>query len=123
MLLLDERITADGNHARTWASWSINDGERLQIRDDDGPIGAISLVAVDRVMRRYGRPLAPDVAPDGQSLRCAHYRLSRLRHHAVVDAEARDYLVWQALDGEPVACVAATATAALRHLVARISGI
>jgi len=123
MLLLDERITRDGDHARTWASWSFHDGERLQIRDDDGSTGAVSLVAVDRVMRRYGRPLDPGVALDGQSLHCAQYRLCRLRHHAVVDAEARDYLVWQAPDGEPVACIAATATAVLRHLVARISGI
>src|SRR3954454_696647 len=104
MLLLDERITADGNHARTWASWSISDGERLQIRDDDGSAGAVSLVAVERVMRRYGRALDPGVALDGQSLRCARYRLSRLRHHSVVDAEPRDYLVWQAPDHEPLAC-------------------
>jgi hypothetical protein len=123
MLLLDERITADGKHAKTWASWSINDGERLQIRDDDGSNGAISLVAVDRVMRRYGRPLDQNVSLDGQSLRCAHYRLSRLRHHSVVDAEARDYLVWQAPDDEPVACIATTATAVLRHLIGRLSGI
>jgi len=128
MLLLDERIAADGTHVRTWADWPApgsggdGDDQRLQIRDDAGLAGALSLVAVDRVMARYGRPLERGIAPDGESLRCGRYRLRRLRFHAVVDVEARDYLVWEAPDAEPVACIAAMATAALRHLAAA-SGI
>lgn len=130
MLLLDERITADGTHVRTWAVWPApddagaagdGDDQRLQIRDDAGLTGALSLVAVDRVMSRYGRPLERGIAPEGESLRCGRYRLRRLRFHAVVDAEARDYLVWEAPDAEPLACVAAMATAALRHLAARLA--
>lgn len=139
MLLLDERIKADGTHVRTWAAWL--DGEvggdpgrdtgrddpqlqpRLQIRDDDGATGALPLVAVDRVMTRYGRPLDRDVVLEGESIRCGRYRLRRLRFHAVVDAEARDYLVWEAPDAEPLACVAAMATAALRHLAARLAAV
>jgi len=124
VLLLDERIKADGTHARTWAAWPADEGDasdRLQIRDSDGLAGALSLVAVDRVMNRYGRPLERDVAQAGESMRCGRYRLRRLRFHAVVDAEARDYLVWEAPDAEPLACVAATATAALRHLVIRLA--
>jgi hypothetical protein len=123
MLLLDERIAADGRHARTWASWEISDAQRLQIRDDDGSSAALSLLAVDRVMRRFGRPLEPGVALDGESLACGQYRLHRLRFHAIVDAQGRDYLVWHAPGEEPLACVAATVTAALRHLVGRLSGI
>lgn len=118
MLLLDERITADGTHARTWAT---TDGARLQIRDDDGTGGELSLVAVDRVMRRYGRPLDHGVALEGESLRCGVYRLRRLRYHAAVDVEGRDYLVWEAPGAEPLACVAAMATAALRYLVLRLT--
>jgi hypothetical protein len=119
LLLLDERITADGRHVRTWAA---SDGQRLQITDDDGAGGALSLVAVDRVMCRYGRPVEHGVALDGESLVCGGYRLRRLRHHAVVDAEGRDYLVWERPDGEPLACLAAMATAALRYLTLRLDG-
>jgi hypothetical protein len=119
VLLLDERIKADGTHARTWAT---GEGEHVQIRDDDGPGGALSVIAVDRVMCRYGRPLDPGILLEGDSLACGRYRLRRLRYHAVVDAEARDYLVWERPDGEPLACVAAMATAALRYLALRLAG-
>ncbi|HET7501185.1 MAG TPA: hypothetical protein VFK02_09285 [Kofleriaceae bacterium] len=119
MLLLDERIRPDGTRARTWA---IPVGERLRITDDDGATGELSLVAVDRVMCRYGKPLEDGVAMEGDSLVCGRYRLRRLRYHAVVDAEARDYLVWERPDGEPLACIATMATAALRYLTLRLAG-
>jgi hypothetical protein len=122
VLLLDERIKADGSHARTWAASA---GDRLRISDDDGPTGELSLVAVDRVMCRYGRPLEHGIALEGESLvcgECGAYRLRRLRYHAAVDAEGRDYLVWERPDGEPLACVAAMATAALRYLTLRLAG-
>jgi hypothetical protein len=123
VLLLDERIKANGAHVRTWA---ISDGDRVQIRDDDdptdGPTGELSVAALDHVMRRYGRPLEPGIALDGDVLACGNYRLRRLRFHAVVDAEGRDYLVWERPDGEPLACVAAMATAALRYLTLRLTG-
>ena len=118
MLLLDERIQADGKHVRTWAT---SDGQKLRITDDDGAGGALSLVAIDRVMCRYGRPLDHGIALEGDSLECGQYRLRRLRYHAVVDAEARDYLVWERPDGEPVACLAAMATAAMRYLTLRLA--
>jgi hypothetical protein len=119
VLLLDERITADGGHVRTWAA---SDGDRLRITDDDGAGGSLSLVAVDRVMCRYGRPLEHGIALEGESLLCGHYRLRRLRYRAVVDAEGRDYLVWERPNGEPLACIAAMATAALRYLTLRLDG-
>jgi hypothetical protein len=122
VLLLDERIRSDGALARTWAGC---DGDRLRIveRDGDGDrdteIGELALIAVDAVMRRYGRPLDPDVALDGEALACGIFTLRRLRYCAAVDADGRDYLVWQRPGDEPVACLAATATAALRFLAAR----
>jgi hypothetical protein len=119
MLLLDERINADGTHVRTWATTT---GDRLQITEDGGAMGELSLVAVDRVMCRYGRPLDHGIALEGDALTCGGYRLRRLRYHAVVDAEGRDYLVWERPDGEPLACVAAMATAALRYLTLRLAG-
>jgi hypothetical protein len=118
VLLLDERIRADGSPARTWATC---DGDRVRIVDDDGAVGELSVIAVDQVMRRYGRPLDPAITPEGDSLTCGTCRLRRLRHHALVDAEGRDYLVWERPDDEPLVCVAATVTAALRFLVARWS--
>jgi hypothetical protein len=116
VLLLDERIKPDGSHARTWATC---DGDRVRIRDDDGAAGELPVTAVDQVMRRYGRPLDPGIALEGDSLPCGACTLRRLRYHAMVDAEGRDYLVWERPDDEPVVCVAATATAALRFLVVR----
>lgn len=118
MLLLDERIKPDGAHARTWAS---ADGERVLITDDDGANGALSVMAVDRVMSRYGRPLEHGIVLDGEVLMCGPYRLRRLRFHAAVDAEARDYLVWERPDDEPLACVATMVTSALRFLMMRLA--
>src|ERR1700759_391009 len=117
-MLLDERIKADGAHARTWAT---RDGERLQIPDEDGSSGELSFAAVDHVMRRYGRPFDDGIALEGDSLTCGTFTLRRLRHHAIVDAEGRDYLVWERPGDESVVCLAATATAALRFLIDRMS--
>lgn len=124
-LLLDERILADGRRARSWARL---DGDQLRIADElDGeaeqPAGDVSIAALDRVMTRYGRPLedAP-AAAGGDVLELGAGRLSRLRHHAPVDATGRDYLVWQRHGEEPVAVLAAHAAAALRYLALRLSG-
>lgn len=119
MLLLDERILADGAHATTYAKL---DGDRVQIVASDGAHGALSIAALEKVMTRYGRALDPDVALDGDALDLpGGYRLRRLRYHAIVDAEGRDYLVWEAPGADPVACVATMVTAALRYLVLRLA--
>src|SRR5690349_15098830 len=92
-LLLDERILGDGRHACTWASL---DAGRVQVEDDDGPSGPLSIAALDRVMARYGLPLDNTVALDGDSLELGDgRRLRRLRYRAAVDAIGRDYLVWE----------------------------
>lgn len=119
-LLLDERIKPDGSHARTYATATGDD--RVEIRDEDGAHGALSVAALDRVMCRYGRPLDETIALDGEALVLGAYRLRRLRHHAIVDAEGRDYLVWERPDGEPLAAIATMVTAALRYLVLRLAG-
>ena len=114
-LLIDERILADGRHARSWAS--LAEG-RLVLADDAGTGGALPIDALDRVMVRFGRALDPEIALTGPVLACGNGRvLRRLRFHAIVDAEARDYLVWERPGEEPLAVIATTAAAALRHLV------
>lgn len=119
VLLLDERILADGTHAKSWATTS---SAGIHLRDDDGTEGELSLTALDRVMTKYGRPLESDIVLDGECLELANnHRLRRLRYHAIVDAEARDYLVWERPNQEPLAVVATMATAALRYLVMRIA--
>jgi hypothetical protein len=113
-LLLDERIQGDGGLARTYASFV--DG-KIIIDDDVSGRGVLPVAAVDRVMARYGLPLEDGVTPNGESLTFEDgHRLSRLRFHAQVDAEARDYLVWERPQAEPVAVLATHATAALRYL-------
>jgi hypothetical protein len=119
VLLLDERILADGRHASTYAT-VIED--RIRIRDDAEELGELSIAALDKVMLRYGRPLEADVEVTDPGLAIpGGYRLRRLRFHAIVDAEGRDYLVWDRPDGEPLAAIGSMVTAALRYLVMRLS--
>lgn len=119
MLLLDERILADGTHAKTFAKL---DGDRVQIVASDGAHGALSVAALDKVMTRYGRELEPGVTLDGDALELpGGFRLRRLHYHAIVDAEGRDYLVWERHGADPVAAVATMVTAALRYLVLRLA--
>jgi len=121
VLLLDERIRADGSLAKCWARVA---GDRLHLTDDDGTEGELSLTAVDRVMVRYGRALDPTISfgPRGADVLelAGGFRLRRIRYHAVVDTEARDYLVWERPGDEPRCVVATMATAALRYLVLRL---
>lgn len=119
MLLLDERILADGTHARTHAAL---DGDKVRISDDDGTSGELSVAGLDRVMTRYGRALEETIGLVGDALDLpGGYRLRRLRYHAAVDATGRDYLVWERPDGEPLAAVGTMVTAALRYLVLRLA--
>ncbi len=128
MLLLDERIRDDGTHVRAFASLA---GDRVEVRDEDGARGLLSVAALDRVMVRYGRALeAPMPDPMPMETRASDaldlpggYRLRRMRFHAIVDAEGRDYLVWERPDGEPLAAIATMVTAALRYLVLRLAGV
>ena len=118
-LLLDERIRADGEPSRTWG---LVDGDYLNIVDDDGTHGRLSFAAIGRVMTRYGRELDDTIRLDGEAITLGECRLRRLRHHAQVDAEARDYLVWEEPGAAPVAALATHVAAALRYLVLRLVG-
>lgn len=118
-LLLDERILADGSHACTYARLA---GAGIRIEDEGGPSGELSMTALDRVMVRYGRPLEDDPSATGDALDFGGgHRLRRFRFHAIVDAEGRDYLVWERPGQEPIAVIATHATAALRFLILRLA--
>ncbi len=119
MLLLDERILADGTHSRTHA---LVQGDKVRIQDDDGTAGELSVNALDRVMTRYGRELDDALALVGDVLELpGGFRLRRLRYHAAVDATGRDYLVWERPGADPLAAVGTMVTAALRYLVLRLA--
>jgi hypothetical protein len=121
-LLLDERILADGRHSCTWAALESGRDDRVQISDDEGVAGPLSLVALDRVMTKYGRPLDEEIDVAGEALELADgRRLRRMRYHSRVDAEGRDYLVWEVPGADPLAVLATHATAALRYLVLRLT--
>ena len=119
MLLLDERIFADGTHVRTHASV---DGDRVTLHEAQQAIGALTVAALGHVMQHYGRELEGDVALTGEALELPDgLRLRRLHYHAIVDAEGRDYLVWERPGQPPIAVVATMATAALRYIALRVA--
>ena len=89
----------------------------LEVVSNDGawvlPHGALYAV-----LARFGAPFDEDARSslvdtlhlaEGQSLR-------HLRHLAGYDVIARDYLVYEHADGEPLCALAATVAAALLHL-------
>jgi hypothetical protein len=114
-LLLDERVLDDGRVVRVWA---LLVGEMLRLEDDAGPSGVLPIAAVEHVMERYGRELAPSIVLDGDALALPEGKqLQRLRHHTPVDAIARDYLVWHRGHQPPIAVLATHATGALQFLL------
>lgn len=119
MLLIDERIFADGTHVRTFAS---RVGDRVTLHEAEQPIGELSVAALGHVMTHYGRELDPEIPLVGETLELtAGSRLRRMRYHAPVDATGRDYLVWERPEQPPLAVVATMAAAALRYIVLRVA--
>ena len=117
MLLIDERIFADGTHVPTHAQL---EGDRVTLLEARRPIGELSVAALAHVMTHYGRELDPEIELVGEVLDLpAGLRLRRMRYHAPVDATGRDYLVWERPDHPPLAVVATMAAAALRYIVLR----
>lgn len=116
-MLIDEHLRLDGTAVRTHLGF---DGTRVTITSDDGIEGTLSVAAIEKVMHRYGRPLDPVIAPvdpeapalalgDGSALRM-------LRFRARVDADYRDYLVWERDGEESLAALSNGVAAALRYL-------
>ena len=118
MILIDEHIRADGALVRTHLE---RDGDHVIVISDQLR-ARLSLAALDKVMRRYGRPLDDGVIVDGPRLDFGDgHALTAFRFHAKVDAEARDYLAWSAPGAEPIAALAGGVAAALRYLALRLT--
>jgi hypothetical protein len=120
-LLIDEHIQADSTVVRTHLRV---DGDHVLVDVEGGTGGALSAAAVMHVIRRYARPLDPEVAalvagaprlalPGGAALALLHWR-------AAVDAAGRDWLVLLAPGDEPQAALSGGVAAALRYLVLRL---
>jgi hypothetical protein len=114
--------------------WSTDDGKRQSVRVDEGdeailvhvgdaPPVSLPLLAVERVMRRYGKPLADGVPLDGPRLDLGNgSALVLIRHLARYDVIARDFLVWTSVGEEPLAELAVAVSGALTHLAEAARG-
>ena len=119
MLTISERILDDGTLETV--TLDVRGGE-LSVRIGSGSPARLPDGALERVMTRYGKPLAADIRLDGPSLDLGGGAVLRLlRHLARYDVIARDYLVWSAPGREPLAELAVAISAALVHL-ARLAG-
>ncbi len=88
----------------------------------DDPAVRLPVLALERVMERYGKPLADGVALEGPRLELGNASaLHLIRHLARYDVIARDFVVWTASGSEPVAELAVAISGALVHL-AKVAG-
>jgi hypothetical protein len=117
LLLIDERIRNDGTRVRTHLA---ADAEHVRVIGDDGVAGMVTHGVIARLMLHYGRPLDASIAVEGSAIDLAGGRLTRIRYHAKVDAEARDWLVWQSPGHEPIAVLSHKIALALRYLISRL---
>ena len=123
-LLIDEHIRIDGVVVRTHLGF---DSGRITVTSDDGIRGALSTAAIAKVMERYGRPLDLAVAPLPSPAEAPRLPLGdvgsllMLRFKARVDADSRDYLVWEREPGEPLAALSNGVAAALRYLCLQLA--
>lgn len=116
MLKVHEATTETGELVSVYLTL---EGGALSLGDHEGAL-AIPEGALDAVMTRYGAPLDPvelqhvtEVATleldGGRSVRT-------IRHLARFDVIARDYLVYDRPNAEPLCALATTVVAALTHL-------
>jgi len=118
--LIGEHIRPDSSMVRVTLRV---EGHHVVVEEDAAPLGALSIDAVLVVLRRYGRALDDSVSLDGAPRLALDggRAIARLHWRAVVDADARDWLVLLEPDREPLAALAPGVAAALRYLAARIS--
>ena len=116
-LLIHERVLPDGAFEHTWLE--VDEGV-LYLRLDAGDGKEVSVAVLEAVMRRYGKPLAEEIALKGPVLALqGGGSLQLFRHRALYDVIAKDYLVYATPGREPVAELAASVTAALSYLLKR----
>ncbi|MEO6574911.1 MAG: hypothetical protein ABIP89_13790 [Polyangiaceae bacterium] len=114
-LLIHQRTRVDGSLEDLFLSRE-DDALRVQIGADDEAF--VPIEALVAVMRKFGKPLAPEIRLGATALELGDGRsLTMLRHLARYDVIARDFLVFCAPNEEPLAELASSVTAALMHLV------
>ncbi len=114
MLTIHEWHSDDGAHHRVRISAA---GGELVVQAGDAAPVTLPVLALERVMERYGKPLAEDVPVDGPTLALGDGRsLVRIRHRGRYDVIARDFLVWSVPGHEPLAELAVAVSGALVHL-------
>jgi hypothetical protein len=119
VILIDEHIRADGVLVQTHLDRA--DGDHVMVVSNEAR-GRLSIAALEKVMRRYGRALDEGVRAEGPTLELGGGRaLTAFRFHAVVDAEARDYLAWSVPGEDTIAALSNGVAAALRYLVLRLA--
>jgi hypothetical protein len=126
-------LTSSRVDVLTIHEWTAEDGARKTVRvtGTDGAIAVhagdepgveLPVLALERVMTRYGKALADGVELDGPRLDLAGGRaLHLIRHLARYDVIARDFVVWTTPEREPLAELAVAISGALLHL-ARAAG-
>jgi hypothetical protein len=114
MLLIHEWLGDDGTSETVTLDEA--DGELVVRVGPEAPV-LLPILALERVMERYGKPLADGVALDGPKLELGDGRaLYRIRHLGRYDVIARDFLVWTVSGRESLAELAVAISGALVHL-------
>lgn len=114
MFKIDEQIGDDGASVTT--NLDVRGGA-LRVEVGGHVLGELPVMAIDRVMDRYAKPLADGIVLDGPALDLGAGRaLHLLRHRARYDVIARDFLVLVRPGVEPLVELAAPIAAALTHL-------
>jgi len=115
MMKIHETTMPDGTLSRTFLR--KDEGGLAIVIDDvahELPNGALAAV-----MRRFGAPVDPEQRVTTiATLDLGDGTLCHVRHLAGWDVIARDWLVYQAAGGEPLAALATTVAGALAHLAA-----
>lgn len=114
---IDQELSDDG---RAIDVDLLRDGDHLALHREGTLRARFSESIVLGVVRRYGRPLAPEMEPHGERLPLSAGRALLAWHYrAPVDLESKLYLVLQEPDGDSVAVLGRQVASALEFLARR----
>jgi hypothetical protein len=113
--------------------WHAEDGSRetVEVGAEDGALVVrvsgvethLPMVVLEKVMERYGKPLADGVPLTGPSVDLGGgSSLHVIRHLGLYDVIARDFVVWCSPGREPLAELATGISAALAHFANAAKG-
>jgi hypothetical protein len=113
--------------------WLRDDGERetVEVGAEEGALlvrasgttTRLPMKVLERVMERYGKPLADGVPLEGARVDLGDGgALTRIRHRSFYDVIARDFVVWTSPGREPLVELATSVSAALVHFAEAVAG-